>query len=940
MASNPGISPDVSKDLVNDLDKALGGDFSFKGKFYYASQQPTAPNPCLAIEGLGIIGLPLNEREAKAIIASSKQAPFGKGKKTLVDKTIRNTWEIESDKVTFSNPKWTTWLEATVFKTVWDSLGVAPYTTRPRCELYKLLVYEKGSHTQKADGMFATVIVVLPSAFEGGEVILSHSGATETVDITANSAMETSILAWYTDVMHEVRPITSGYRLALSYNLIHTSPNVPRPVLPDMSDAAKRLQAVLRGWKEEKYPQSAMPSPPFFAYVLSHQYSGLNLSSGTQGLKGADAHKAAHLLPIAKELGFSVAFAALEYTVTGTSSSGGGGCGYGYRKRRRYGYWGMDDEDEDDGEMDEVIDASYTLSKVTDSEGNQFPGVYTLDEGALIPKDPFRDATPDDKESEGYMGNYGGEVNHWYRRTVMILFESKNEMQVMSKLSGGLLWGVSKLQSTTARPSSEEKAYAAFLLQSMVTQPERTYYGSSKPSEDSVRVKVALLECAVKWKDASLWSQVVAKWDYSFEAIGLDSVLAAFGKFTFDSIKQCLDEMVKRASKLDDRLKIVNSIAQKAGKKPKVAVKKWIDEQSSSSIASYNTGDVTDIPILISVAKSRGLQTLNDTVVLNISGKPKMFDFWMGFADALHEARGEISAEPASIDALIKKCLEEGAPQWTQAEPKGINGQPYENRQAGAQVHRAIKVVEIGLKTKITQPGIAILNEILKGAVPSDKTPDQFTWVYAPLIIGLKETLKKFNMDFSTPPFSDLVRYLVRFYLSAVLGGKPATGVINLRKVGCGCQQCQQIDQFIMDSSSARSNIQFKAHLSVRSHLESRIARAPDLFTYQTIRYGSPHTLSIDKSPAIVALAKWEAKVKAAKVFLAGVGNEEMLKTLLGPQDWQNAVGALSGVRAFSGFVPVRGGAGAGTSGSVSGAPATLVGQGAAGVKRKQPGGT
>ena len=47
-------------------------------------------------------------------------------------------------------------------------------------ELYKLLVYEPGGFflehrdTEKVGGMFATLIVVLPSEHEGGELVVAH----------------------------------------------------------------------------------------------------------------------------------------------------------------------------------------------------------------------------------------------------------------------------------------------------------------------------------------------------------------------------------------------------------------------------------------------------------------------------------------------------------------------------------------------------------------------------------------------------------------------------------------------------------------------------------------------------------------------------------------------------------------------------------------------
>jgi hypothetical protein len=91
----------------------------------------------------------LDEQRAQAIISRAAQAPFGKGTETLVDKTVRDTWEIDPASVSILNPKWGEYMDHVASQTVWASLGVAPFTTKPRCELHKLLVYQTGSQYVK-----------------------------------------------------------------------------------------------------------------------------------------------------------------------------------------------------------------------------------------------------------------------------------------------------------------------------------------------------------------------------------------------------------------------------------------------------------------------------------------------------------------------------------------------------------------------------------------------------------------------------------------------------------------------------------------------------------------------------------------------------------------------------------------------------------------------
>jgi len=117
----------------------LEGDFEFNGSFAYGSKMSNAPNPLLSIDGLGAIGLPLSEREAKAIIGCSAQAPYGHGQRTVVNKNVRDT------KITFQNPDWTRFVEDVTMPAVINGLGASPSQGVPRCELYKLLLYRTGS---------------------------------------------------------------------------------------------------------------------------------------------------------------------------------------------------------------------------------------------------------------------------------------------------------------------------------------------------------------------------------------------------------------------------------------------------------------------------------------------------------------------------------------------------------------------------------------------------------------------------------------------------------------------------------------------------------------------------------------------------------------------------------------------------------------------------
>jgi hypothetical protein len=65
------------------------------------------PNPGLFIRGVGNIGLPLSIRDAEAIGSSpvTQQSPFGKDSQTLVEASVRKSWQIDPARFYLRNPK-------------------------------------------------------------------------------------------------------------------------------------------------------------------------------------------------------------------------------------------------------------------------------------------------------------------------------------------------------------------------------------------------------------------------------------------------------------------------------------------------------------------------------------------------------------------------------------------------------------------------------------------------------------------------------------------------------------------------------------------------------------------------------------------------------------------------------------------------------------------
>ena len=74
--------------------------------------------------------------------------------------------------------------------------------------------------TEKVDGMVATLVVPLPVAGAGGELVIRHRERQPVVDLRTDEPSEFAFAAFYADCVHEIRPVTTGYRIVLVYHLV------------------------------------------------------------------------------------------------------------------------------------------------------------------------------------------------------------------------------------------------------------------------------------------------------------------------------------------------------------------------------------------------------------------------------------------------------------------------------------------------------------------------------------------------------------------------------------------------------------------------------------------------------------------------------------------------------------------------------------------------
>src|SRR5262249_51446151 len=157
-------------EILNKIDRP--------GSFCTSGNAPTVL-PGLEVEGFGPVGLPLTTKEAKSLKKHCEQAPYGKGEETLVDTSVRNVWHLKPEQFKLTNPEWDEFVQMVLDK-VQKDLGLEKQ--KLQAHLYDLLLYEPGSFFlphrdgEKLDRMVATLVIALPSSFQGGELVVRHEG--------------------------------------------------------------------------------------------------------------------------------------------------------------------------------------------------------------------------------------------------------------------------------------------------------------------------------------------------------------------------------------------------------------------------------------------------------------------------------------------------------------------------------------------------------------------------------------------------------------------------------------------------------------------------------------------------------------------------------------------------------------------------------------------
>jgi len=437
-----------TSDAIVQLLGALGTESGFATRFRVKC------DPQLHVDGVGNIALPIDVQTAHRLCAIAQPASHGYKDETRLDKQVRDTWEITADRLRFDAPKWASILERAL-KKIAANLGLSP-TAKLHAELHNLLVYAPGQFfidhqdSEKTDGMLGTLVINLPSVFQGGEFIIEHLGKRLR---SSGAAHQLEMVAFYADCHHEVRPVKQGYRVVLTYNLV-TQDAVKAAEIPSETVGAL-INAVHDFWNTpipSPWTPGKFDDPPDrLVYLLDHEYTRSGIS-WTQ-LKGADVVRVAALRQVAERLDAEIFLALADAHETWTAEET-------YRRARR------DDDDMDDAEgleLGELINSEIELHHWIALDGKAVSQHSDVQSKELCLTRAHEDCKPFNAEYTGYMGNYGNTLDRWYHRAAVILWPRARAFAVHARQSPE--WGLAQIaERVRAKDVSQALVWTNALL--------------------------------------------------------------------------------------------------------------------------------------------------------------------------------------------------------------------------------------------------------------------------------------------------------------------------------------------------------------------------------------------------------------------------------------------------------------------------------------------
>ncbi|KAI0135634.1 hypothetical protein F4814DRAFT_401952 [Daldinia grandis] len=794
---------EIKKDLLRCLDK-----IQTAGRVAVSKQHEAFINPGLTVADT-LIPLPLVPRDAETIRSVSREAPFGKGDETVVDTSVRKTWELDHTQFTFANPAWQAYV-ASLLADAAQSLAMSEV----RAEPYKLLLYEEGSFfkrhkdSEKVPGMIGTMVICLPSKHDGGSVHLSHAGKSYVFETDKTSNFGLTSLSWFSDVTHEIKPLKSGYRLVLTYNIIHTGHKHISAGL--VGKQSERLLSALVKW------QSKLPFREKLVYMLEHKYtkSSLELSN----LKGRDRAVCQSLYEVGLSCGFTIFLAQMTRTQAEDCD----------------GY----DEDEDSTQLEDVR----TCDGLTVCHR-----VYLEDEDIL--GSDLWDRDPDSEEEGDFTGNESMPSTLRYHDTVVVIVP-------MSKMPSFL-------------PKPDPRATFSLASHALEHQPDNdrlqasllTILESAVPNGSSDGTLLSnVIDLAIKLQRKTLYQVAIctALKDSASRQLVLETIVRLIKDDHLKNTQKQPDwdfwfgDAFSGASEISlvilaDVLNRLDVLIQ--GDDMKVSFQSWRTSMSEKMVESKSTLGMEDHDYLICLlfSKSNDLEWLGNWFAPTLSSKGSNQLVYTILRDIYNNRERKTLARATDAYRCILESSTENLALRTSNFPV-----PYPFTSPGEKAsgfNKTIEVISLGLDMGLSKEAIKLLElsctNISQSSLELTKTNPLPASQVKSFLEALLAVLQKHKV-----PLLECVRNLfVTLFRDIFVGGLPKRPTKSPgwkhKPINCyiNCQDCRELNYFLVNSKEKER--EFIMVTKQRQHLESQLPKK--LFLCRTRTGRAPYGLVVTK---------------------------------------------------------------------------------------------
>lgn len=131
------------------------------------------------------------------------------------------------------------------------------------------------------EGLIGSLVVCLPYKHTGGSLVVRHLNTEVSYDWGQSDTVQWAF--FYSDCEHEVKEVTSGFRITLTYNLYQPPASASKPAIKhDLTPFGVQLSSALDS-------AAFLPNGGKLGFALAHLYPHTSKHFDTAMLKGIDA---------------------------------------------------------------------------------------------------------------------------------------------------------------------------------------------------------------------------------------------------------------------------------------------------------------------------------------------------------------------------------------------------------------------------------------------------------------------------------------------------------------------------------------------------------------------------------------------------------------------------------------------------------------------------